>query len=429
MKKEKIKIAFVGAGQRGPGLLKKLAAMPDVEVAAVCDKHPDRTQAMVQMVEEAGGSTPFATQDYKEIIARGDIDAAVVCTSWSMHVPITVDFMEAGIRVGFEVGGCDSVEQCWELVRAYRKTGVECMMLENCCYGKKEMMVLNMVKKGMFGEVVHCNGGYRHYLCEEILTGKEKRQYRLANYINRNCDNYPTHALGPICKILNINHGNRMVSLCSMASKAAGLKQYIKDHEELENKDLKNTEFMQGDVITTIIKCAHGETITLELDTTLPAFYSRSFDVAGTKARYEEDKNCFYCEAIESGLNHESAGKEHRDNLEKYHAEYGHPLWREYEEIGIRSGHGGMDWLVLRAFVEFIKNGTKPPIDVYDAAAWMCITPLSEASIAKGGAPVEIPDFTYGQWIEEYEGTWGKYSLDMICEDKETQIYPGEQRK
>ena len=277
MKKDKIRIAFIGAGQRGPGLLKKLAAMPDVEVVAVCDKYSDRTQRMIQIVEEEAGYTPYGTENYKEIIARGSIDAAVVCTSWPMHVPITVAFMEAGIRVGFEVGGCDSVEQCWELVRAYRKTGVECMMLENCCYGKMEMQVLNMVKKGIFGDVVHCDGAYMHDLREEILTGKEKRQYRLANYLNRNCDNYPTHALGPIAKILNINHGNRMVSLCSMASKSAGIKQYMKDNE-IANKELLDKEFMQGDVITTMIKCAHGETITLTLDTTLPHFYSRNFN-------------------------------------------------------------------------------------------------------------------------------------------------------
>ncbi len=423
MKKEKIKIAFVGAGQRGPGLLYCLARMSDVEIVAVCDKYEDRTEKMVQMVEEAGGAAPFATRNYKEIIARGGVDAAVVCTSWSMHVPITVDFMEAGIRVGFEVGGCDSVEQCWELVRAYRRTGVECMMLENCCYGKRELMLLNLVKTGMFGEVVHCNGGYRHYLCEEILTGKEKRQYRLANYLNRNCDNYPTHALGPIAKLLNINHGNRMVSLCSMASKAAGLKQYAADHD-LENKALKNAEFMQGDVVTTMIKCAHGETIMLQLDTSTPCFYNRSLNIVGTKARYVEESDCLYCEAIDGNLDHEGRGMEHHNNLDKHHPAYGHPLWKEYEEVGIKEGHGGMDWLVLRAFVEFVKNDTKPPIDVYDAAAWMCITPLSEASIAKGGMPVEIPDFTYGQWIEEYAGIPGKYSLDVICKDRETPIYP-----
>ena len=423
MKKDKIRIAFIGAGQRGPGLLKKLAAMPDVEVVAVCDKYSDRTQRMIQIVEEEAGYTPYGTENYKEIIARGSIDAAVVCTSWSMHVPITVAFMEAGIRVGFEVGGCDSVEQCWELVRAYRKTGVECMMLENCCYGKMEMQVLNMVKKGIFGDVVHCDGAYMHDLREEILTGKEKRQYRLANYLNRNCDNYPTHALGPIAKILNINHGNRMVSLCSMASKSAGIKQYMKDNE-IANKELLDKEFMQGDVITTMIKCAHGETITLTLDTTLPHFYSRNFNIGGTKARFDDNTRCIYCLDLNKDHNHEGYGKDWWGNFDKYHDTYGHPLWKEYEEVGIRSGHGGMDWLVLRAFVESVKNDTKPPIDIYDAVAWMCITPLSEASIQKGSMPVEIPDFTDGRWIEEYEGVPGKYSLDLICEDRDTPIYP-----
>jgi len=423
MKKEKIKIAYVGGGGRGVSLLKKLASMPDVEITAVCDKYEDRTQRMVQIVEEKAGNTPFATEDYKEIIAKGNLDAAVVATSWSMHVPITIDFMEAGIQVGFEVGGCDSLEECWELVRTYRRTGVECMMLENCCYGKVEMQILNMVKQGILGEIVHCDGAYMHDLCEEILTGKEKRHYRLNNYLNRNCDNYPTHALGPIAKILNINHGNRMVSLCSMASKAVGLKQYMKDNE-IENKELLDKEFAQGDVITTMIKCAHGETITLTLDTSLPRFYSRNFNIGGTKARYVDDTKCIFCRELDGTQDHEGRGRECWGNIEQYHDEYGHPLWKEYEEVGIREGHGGMDWLVLRAFVESVKNGTKPPIDIYDAVAWMCITPLSEASIAKGGMPVEIPDFTYGQWIEEYEGVPGKYSLDMICEDPDTPIYP-----
>ena len=138
--------------------------------------------------------------------------------------------------------------------------------------------MLNMVKKGMFGEVVHCDGAYLHDVRDEIVTGKEKRQYRLDNYLNRNCDNYPTHALGPIAKILNINHGNRMVSLCSMSSKAVGVKAYMKEHD-VENKELLEKEFVQGDVVTTMIKCAHGETITLTLDTTLPHFYSRNFNI------------------------------------------------------------------------------------------------------------------------------------------------------
>lgn len=420
--KNKIQIAFVGYGQRGKGILDLLLNMSDVEVVAVCDKYADRTEMMVEKVKEVRGTVPFATQDHREMIARGNLDAAVICTSWSAHVPITIDFMEAGIRVGFEVGGCDSVEECWELVQTYRRTGVEVMMLENCCYGKTEMMVLNMVKQGVFGEVVHCDGGYIHDLREEIVTGRENRQYRLDNYLNRNCDNYPTHALGPIAKILNINHGNRMISLCSMASKAVGMKEYIETHE-IENKDLLNKEFMQGDVITTMIQCAHGETITLTLDTTLPHYYSRNFNVGGTKAKFDENTQSFFFSGKDSP---EDEWKKAWGNMDSLHETYGHPLWKEYEEVGIKSGHGGMDWLVLRAFVESVKNESKPPIDVYDAVAWMVITPLSEASIAKGSMPVEIPDFTYGEWIEPYEGKAHKYSLDVVCKDEGTMIYPVE---
>lgn len=423
MKKEKIKVAYIGGGGRGYNLLKRLARMTDVEVTAVCDLHEDRMLRLKQRVEEIAGNIPFATQNYKEIIAKGNLDAVVIATNWSAHIPLAIAFMEAGIRVAMEVGGCDSLEACWDLVRTYRRTGVECMMLENCCYNKTEMQLLNMVKQGIFGEVVHCDGGYLHDLREEIITGKEKRHGRLNNYLNRSCDNYPTHALGPIAKMLNINHGNRMVSLCSMASKAAGLKQYMKEHD-IENKELLDKEFMQGDVITTMIKCAHGETITLTLDTSRPRYYSRNLNIAGTKATYVDDTKCLFCSELAGEQDHEGYGIECWRNLEQYHDEYGHPLWKEYEDVGISEGHGGMDWLVLRAFVESVKNGTKPPIDVYDAAAWMCITPLSEASIAMGGMPVEIPDFTYGQWIEEYEGVPGKYSLDMICEDKDTPIYP-----
>lgn len=422
MKKEMIKVAFIGLGGRGFSLMKKLNKMPDVEIAAVCDKYEDRTEQARDHIVESGRPEPFATGDYKEIIARGGIDAAVVVSGWNMHIPIAIDFMEAGIRVAFEVGGCDNIEQCWELVRAYRRTGVECMMLENCCYGKREMMLLNMVKKGFFGELVHVTGAYSHFLADEILSGKEKRHYRLQNYLNRNCDNYPTHAFGPLCKLLGINRGNRLVSLTSTASKAVGLKAYMQTHE-IENKSLLDEEFMQGDIITTTIRCAHGETITLTLDTTLPTFGTRNQMVCGTKARYDEKTHSIF----EAGKHDPEGGwRPFWGNADEYEEEYIHPLWKEYEEAGVGDGHGGMDWLVLRAFVESVKNETKPPIDVYDTVAWMCITPLSEVSIAKGGMPVEIPDFTYGQWIEEKEDLLGKYSLDNIFEDRDTPIYPGE---
>ncbi|MBE7051571.1 MAG: Gfo/Idh/MocA family oxidoreductase [Ruminococcaceae bacterium] len=419
--KSKLQIGYIGHGGRGKYHINNFLKMPDVDVVAVCDKYPDRAEAMVAQVEEKSGITPYSTTNYKDMIKNCKLDAVVIVTNWNMHIPISIDFMEAGIPVGCEVGGCDSIDEIWQLVETYRRTKTEFMMLENCCYGQKELMVLNMVKQGLFGEVVHCDGGYRHYLCDEILTGEEKRQYRLKNYIHRNCDNYPTHALGPIAKILNINHGNRFVTLTSMASKSVGLNAYM-EKNEIENKKLIGQKFNQGDVIVTNIKCANGETITLNLSTTLPAFYSRSFNIYGTNAFYHEDTKSLAF--LGDDIDLEKPWQPNWNNQEQYFEKYNHPIWKEYLDEGISEGHGGMDYLVCRAFVEAIKRGTKPLIDVYDAASWMAITPLSEASIAMGSAPVSFPDFTYGQWIEEDHSYIGKYSLDEIVDDPSVKLYP-----
>jgi len=420
--KEKIRIAYIGVGARGRYYILNFLSMPDCKVVAVCDKIPERADYAANLVEEKTGEVPYKTTNYKDIIANCDIDAVVIVTSWNMHIPIALDFMEAGIPVGCEVGGCDNMNEIWQLIETHRRTGTEFMMLENCCYGQAELMVLNMVKKGLFGEVVHCDGGYRHCVCKQIAEGEENHHYRLNNYLHRNCDNYPTHALGPISKVLNINHGNRFVSLTSMASKAVGVQDYISKNE-IANKKLIGRKFNQGDVVVTNIKCANGETITLNLCTTLRAFYSRSFNIYGTSAFYHEDTKSLVIDG--DGVNMDmDPWRPHWGNEEEYFKKYNHPIWKEYTEEGISEGHGGMDYLVCRAFIESVKRGTKPPIDVYDAAAWMCISPLSEMSIAMGSAPVAIPDFTYGQWIEPDTENRGKYSLNEIVEDPTVKIYP-----
>ncbi len=433
--KEMLKIGYIGHGARGKGHIKNFLKMPDCEVVAVCDLIPERADQMEALTIEMTGKTPYKCTNHKDMIKNCELDAVVVCTSWNMHIPVSLDFMEAGIPVGCEVGGCDNMDEIWQLVETYRRTGTEFMMLENCCYGQKELMVLNLVKQGLFGEVVHCDGGYRHYLCDEILGGDVMHHYRLNNYIHRNCDNYPTHALGPIAKILNINHGNRFVTLTSMASKSVGLNYYAKNHREFSvyGYDVKltdeevNRKYNQGDVIVTNIKCANGETITLNLSTTLPAFYSRSFNIYGTKAFFHEDTQSMVMEG--DGIDMEQEWKPNWGNREEYFKKYNHPIWKEYLDEGISEGHGGMDYLVCRAFIESVKRGTKPPIDVYDAAAWMCISPLSEMSIAMGSMPVSVPDFTYGQWIEPYTDKRGKYSLDEIVDDPSVKIYPDKENK
>ncbi|WP_136608583.1 Gfo/Idh/MocA family protein [Paenibacillus dokdonensis] len=395
--KNKIRVGMIGLGARGMGLLKGIILhMEDVEVAAVCDLYQDRCDQAADSVAETGISRPLVTQDYREVMAMGNIDAVVIGASWADHTEIAIAAMEAGIYAASEVGGAYSIQECWKLVEAYERTRVPCMIMENCCYGRDEMMVLNMVKQGALGEVVHCAGGYHHDLRDEIAFGKENRHYRLNNYIHRNCENYPTHEIGPIARILDINHGNRMVSLVSMASKAKGMQAYIRK-EKGEDTELAQTEFMQGDIVTTIIKCAHGETITITLDTTLPRYYSRGFTVRGTKGMYMEDNHSIYLEGTHDDFH--MGWKEQWGNVEQFREQYDHPLWKKYIEEGVKGGHDGMDWLVFSDFFESVKQGTQTPLDVYDMAAWMCISALSEESIALGGHPVAIPDFTNGKWM------------------------------
>lgn len=394
--KETVKVAVIGMGNRGQSLLKHcILPQPGVQVAAVCDRYEDRVKLGVDMVLEAGQPQPKATQDYRELLDMPELDAALILTSWESHINLACDFMRAGKYTAIEVGGAYSVDDCWKLVRTHEETGTQCMILENCCYGREELMVLNMVRQGLFGEIVHCQGGYRHDLRQEVAFGRENRHYRFYNYLTRNGENYPTHELGPIANVLNINRGNRMLSLVSMASKSAGLHEYLV-REKGPDHDASQMHFAQGDVVTTIIKCAGGETICLTLDTTLPRAYSRAFHVQGTKGMYMEDNNSIFLDGKDNA--YDFKWREKWDNAKEYRDQYEHPVWQSYLKEGVRGGHDGMDWLVLRAFFESVKNSTPAPLDVYDAAAWMSITALSEQSVAMGGAPVAIPDFTNGQW-------------------------------
>lgn len=393
----KVNVAVVGLGARGLSLLEMVfLEHPAVSIVAVCDLYADRHQAAAEVVLKKGQPRPFETTDYGEVLSLPNVDAVLICTSWEDHIYMAMEAMEAGIYVGLEVGGAYSVQECWDIVQTYERTKVPVMLLENCCYGRNELMLLNMVEKGVFGEIVHCAGGYLHDLRPEIAFGRENRHYRLRNYKHRNCENYPTHELGPLARILDINRGNRLLSLTSQASKAKGLHDFIRRHKA-EDESLMNADFAQGDVVTTVIKCARGETIVLNLDTTLPRYYSRGLQIHGTRGMYNEANQSIFLDGV-NDQDHFTWSK-NWGNLEEYRKQYEHPTWRQYLEEGVKQGHGGMDWLVYSDFIAAVQNKTPTPIDVYDLATWMSITALSEESIALGGHPVFIPDFTKGKWI------------------------------
>lgn len=414
MCKKTVKVAMIGMGERGKQLMEPLLKMEDVTVTAVCDAYEDRVTAAVQTVEKENGNVPFASCDYKEVLSRADVDVAVISTSWEYHITIAIEAMHRGVFAAMEVGGTYNLQECFDLVEAYEQTKTPFFFLENCCYGRRELMCLNMARAGAFGEIVHCDGAYKHDLRKEVSFGKENRHYRLPHYIHHNCENYPTHELGPIAKILGINRGNRMVRLVSMASKSRGLAQYIRDTKP-EDSELLHTEFKQGDIVTTVITCENGESVTLTLDTTLPRIYSRNFTVHGTKGMYQEDGDYVFLEKdstvdiAEFDVDPQKIWK----NADKYGEEYDNDLWKHKSEGMIAGGHGGMDYLVLRAMLSAARGESYPAIDAYDAAAWMCITALSEQSIANGSAPVEIPDFTNGKYKNRTEKSSGKYALDF----------------
>ncbi len=393
---EKIKLGFLGLGQRGSGLLVNiLNNFKDVDIVAVCDGYEDRAITAADKVEKERSNRPTVYTDHKLLLKDDNVNTVIISASWEAHASLAIEAMKAGKITGLEVGGAYSIDDCWSMVKCYEETKTPFMFLENCCYGKEELIATNMVRKGVLGEIVYCHGSYCHDLRDEISGGVKNRHYRLRNYLIRNCDNYPTHELGPIAKILNINRGNRMLSLCSMASKARGLSEYVQDKEEFAF--LKDKHFAQGDVVTTMIKCANGELITLKLDTTLPRAYSREFAINGTKGMFSEPLNMVLNGS--TPYDHNNNIRDYSNNMKEFEEKYSPKIWKEITQEQIDAGHGGMDTHMLKAFFDHVLANEEMPIDIYDAVSWMVVTCLSEDSISKGGMPVEIPDFTSGKWI------------------------------
>ncbi len=394
-KVDEIRLGFIGLGRRGKVLLKNILDLrEDVSVVAGCDLYPDRVDDFCALVKEKRGAEPKGYASAAELFADSEVNTVIISASWEAHVPLAIASMRAGKITGLEVGGAYSLDDCFALVEAYRETGTPFMFLENCCFGKNELLVTNLVRKGLFGEVVYGHGAYCHDLREQIASGAANRHYRLRNYLARNCENYPTHELGPLAKILNVNRGNRMLTLSSVATKARGMSAFVR--AKGEPTELLDKTFMQGDVVCTNITCADGSVISLKLDTTLPHFYSREFTVCGTKGMFKEDGNVAF---IDGKDNHKDGMSLHYNSANDYHEEYLPSEWKTLTKQEMEAGHDGMDTLTLKAFFRCARSGEEMPIDVFDAAAWMAVTCLSETSIQMGGAPVEIPDFTSGEWV------------------------------
>jgi len=415
---EELKVGLIGVGLRGTNHLQNLILRDDVRVTALCDIDADRIALCRNLIKEAGKNAPLIFQggpyDYLNLLDSKEVDAVIIATPWLWHTRMTVDAMKAGKYAGVEVSAANTLEECWDLVNTHEATGTHMMILENVNYRRDILAVLNMVKQDIFGELVHFRCGYQHDLRHvKFNDGKQpygggvefgekaisEARWRTLHSVKRNADVYPTHGLGPVAVMADINRGNRFLSLTSHASKSIGLHNYIVKNggEDHPNADVK---FKQGDVITTTIDTARGETIIITHDCNLPRPYSLGFRVQGANGLWEVDGNRIYIEG---------KSEPHKwDDASDWLAKYDHPLWKKYGEYAAGAGHGGMDFFVLHAFVESAKANIAPPLDAYDAAAWSAVTPLSEASIHQKGEPQNFPDFTRGLWIKREPYSWIK---------------------
>lgn len=410
--RDRLRVAMIGTGMRGQSQLGPLLSRDDVDIVALCDIEPIMLGRAVAMIEKAGRRAPKTygadgdKNAWKKLLAQKDIDAVLIVTPWEWHAPMAIAAMEAKIAVGCEVVAGITLQDHWDVLRTQQRTGTPYMLMENVCYRRDVMAVLQMVRAGLFGELVHLQGGYQHDLRGVKLNsgnpdqpydsgvefgekGWSEARWRTAHSVTRNGELYPSHGIGPCAMYTNIHRGNRFTHINAFATKARGLHDYIVKKGGPDHPNAK-VKFKLGDVVTTTLRCENGETILLQHDTSLPRPYSLGFRVQGTDGLWMD---------LNKSIHVEGRSQAHKwDEAQKYYDEYDHPLWRKYADKAAGAGHGGMDWFVLHAFIEALKAGDPMPIDIYDAVAWSAITPLSEQSIAEDYKTLEFPDFTEGKW-------------------------------
>lgn len=396
-KLEKVRIGFIGLGNRGPGAVERMSNIDGVEIVGLCDKDTSRIAKGQKILKEHG--LPAAKEyggsedAYKEMCESPDIDLIYICTPWSWHTPMAVYAMEHGKHAATEVPAAVTVDQAWQLVETSERTKKHCMMLENCCYDFFELLTLNMARQGFFGEIVHVEGAYIHNLLDANFNKNTySDMWRLRENQNRNGNLYPTHGLGPVCQILNVNRGDKMDYLTSMSSNDFQMeKMAAKLAAEDDFYQQFNTNHYRGNMNTTTVRTAKGKTIMIQHDVTSTRVYSRIHLVSGT-----DGSALKYPLPGRISKGHEWFGE---DEMKKLEDEYTPKIVKLVGDMAKKvGGHGGMDFLMDWRLIDCLRNGIPLDEDVYDAALWSVIAPLSEWSVANRSNSIDIPDFTNGAW-------------------------------
>jgi len=396
-KLDKVRIGFIGLGSRGPGAVERMSRIENVEIVALCDQYPDRVDKCQKILARNG--LPEATgfsgskEIWKDLCNRPDIDLVYICTPWSLHTPMAVYAMEQGKHAASEVPAAITLDECWQLVETSEKTKKHCMQLENCCYDFFELLTLNMARQGYFGEIIHGEGAYIHNLLEyNFKKDGYAEMWRLKENYTRNGNLYPTHGLGPICQIMDINRGDRMEYITSLQSADFQMAAEAKKRAAVDAFYNEFTEnHYRGNMNTTLVRTYKGRSIMIQHDVTSPRPYSRIHLVSGTNGIA-----CKWPEPPRISTGHAWLKPEEMKELEeKFTPEIVRHVGEMAKKIG---GHGGMDFMMDWRLIDCLRNGLPLDQDVYDAALWSSIAPLSISSVANRSASVDIPDFTRGAW-------------------------------
>lgn len=390
---DRVRVGFVGTGLQGGAHVQNFLRIDNVDVVAVCDIDLPRRDEVAGWVADAGQAPPTlygdSETDFERLCAEQELDLVFNATPWEWHVPVCLAAMENGKHAATEVPAATSVEDCWRLVEAAERTSRHCVMMENVNYGRTELMVLNMVRQGLFGEILHGEGGYLHDLRSIKFEDAHEGLWRREWSKKRNANLYPTHGLGPIANCMDINRGDRFTTLVSMSSPSRGLQEYARNNYP-DGDPKRQEQYALGDVNVSLIQTALGRTIYVSHDTNLPRPYSRIHMVQGTHGLFQGYPDRVYVEG---------QSEPHQwDDLEAWYDRYEHPLWTKLREASIGAGHGGMDFIEDWRLVQSLLEGGPTDMNVYDAAALSAVIELSERSVANGSAPQDFPDFTRGMW-------------------------------
>jgi len=395
---KEVKVALIGLGNRGMGHLKQLNAIaPKAKVVAICDIRESQTDAAKAFLKKNGKKAKVYTgkaDAWKEMVARDDVDLVIISTPWDDHVPMSVEAMNNGKHVAVEVPASMTWEGCWQIVDAAEENQVNCMMLENVCYGDEELWILNMVHQGVFGTLTHAEAAYIHDLRSLMFSETYYyNQWRIRHHIRQDGNLYPTHGLGPVAQYLGIDRGDRFDYMVSMSSPQAGLEEYsltVKNDNEFFNRH----DFTRGDMNSSLIKTAKGRSILVQHDVVTPRPYSRINALAGTKAFHEG-----YPSRLSMNSHHHGHRWLDDEKYKEMRQKYKHPIWDSLkDEIAKNGGHGGMDFVQTYRLIDCLNRGLPLDMDVYDGVSWSSVVPLSKISIDLGSIPIKFPDFTRDRW-------------------------------